>query len=96
MGFHQKRDSTSIRASVDNLIDLTREKEQACRDRQWKVTLGEREVSVRESIARISKLVQQIGDVVIPFAPREAGPPWGVVKAVLRVRLSHYLWRYTD
>jgi hypothetical protein len=88
MGFDQNRDSTSIRANLDDLIQLTREKEQLCRDKQWKVTVGEREISVREYAARISKLLEQLGDIVIPFAPREAGPPWGVVKAVLRVRKS--------
>jgi hypothetical protein len=66
-----------------SLIDADKLSEQ--NDRPLKISIGDREVIIRDYIANTVAFITKIGDVAFAFAPAEASAPWAIAKAVLQV-----------
>lgn len=68
-----------------SLIEANKLSEQ--NDKPLKISIGNREVIVRDYIANTVAFITKIGDVAFSLAPGEASTPWAISKAVLKVSL---------
>lgn len=84
LGFTEQTQTTNEHR-VKDLIGVVQEKEDMCKQKKWKVTFAGHEIIIGDYAVKAATWLQKIGDIVIPFAPPQASPPWGLVKAILQV-----------
>ncbi|KAK4867436.1 hypothetical protein LT330_000946 [Penicillium expansum] len=87
LGFTEQTQTTNEHR-VKDLIGVVQEKEDMCKQKKWKVTFARHEIIIGDYAVKAATWLQKIGDIVIPFAPPQASPPWGLVKAILQIPIN--------
>ncbi|PTB63437.1 hypothetical protein BBK36DRAFT_1171668 [Trichoderma citrinoviride] len=55
----------------------------------FKLEIGNQKIIVREYVADAVAFITMVGDAAIAFAPPQAGAPWAVAKAVMKIPVKH-------
>ena len=83
------QDSMFIKPDFASLKAEVQQKQDRCEAESWKITAGGHVMIVRDFAAKSATWLQQIGDIVIPFAPQAASAPWGLIKGVLQITITY-------
>ncbi|KAJ5113305.1 hypothetical protein N7456_001839 [Penicillium angulare] len=81
--------SVFLQPELDKLKEDVQQKQDQCEKNAWKLQINDHNIIIQDYAAKIATWLQRIGDVVIPFAPKEASPPWGVVRGLLQLPVNH-------
>lgn len=86
---------TQPRDQIKELISLVEgNKLSEQSEEPFKLEIGNQKIIVREYVADAVAFITMAGDAAIAFAPPQAGAPWAVAKAVLKVGNSDSLLEY--
>lgn len=72
---------------------VTRQRD-LCEQGQWRVTIGGREVILRDTAVKVLAWLDKfkgVGDVVVNYDPHHFALPWAGVRFLLKVRDAHTL-----
>lgn len=82
--------ATQPRDQIKELISLVEgNKLSEQSDEPFKLQIGNQKLIVREYVADAVAFITMVGDAAIAFAPPQAGAPWAVAKAVMKVGISY-------
>lgn len=76
--------------AIRTLIRLTKDKQDQCERRRWRVKFGDRELVLRDVASKVIgslRTFMAAGDVAVSYDPAHAALPWAAVRLVLQVRL---------
>lgn len=83
------QDSIFTKPDFESLKGSLQEKQDQCEEESWKITVGDHVLIVRDFAAKSATWLQQLGDIIIPFAPQAASAPWGLIRGVLQIPVSY-------
>jgi hypothetical protein len=86
-------DQKSLREHIDELLELTKKRQDECEKKFWKFQVGDHEIVLRDYAVRIVSCLKTVGDIAIQFAPPQAGVAWSAVKVVMQVRRVYCISR---
>lgn len=76
----------TLSQQVEELVDTAKKNKEECESKSWKFTVDNHEIILRDQAANIVACLEQIGDIVVQFAPPQASIPWSAIKAIMKVR----------
>lgn len=81
--------ATLSHESIDDLINLTKEKQTQCDKKFWRFKIGSHELLLRDCATKIITCLHKfkaVGDVASQYDPVHSAIPWAVVRFLLQVR----------
>jgi len=79
-------DQKSAREQIDDVVQVTKKKQEECEAKFWKFPVGKHEIILRDYAIRIVSSLTTVGNIAIQFAPPQAAIAWSAVKIVMQVR----------
>lgn len=78
---------TDNTAQIDELTTMVKDKVERFKDDSWKITINGKERTWSANGQRVIAGIQDVGNIVIAFAPEPASTIWSAVKVLLSVSL---------
>ncbi|KAJ5712079.1 hypothetical protein N7488_006235 [Penicillium malachiteum] len=87
MGF-DKVTAASMKDSIGGLVDVVNKKQKECKENFWSVSVGGKDVVLRNYTASLLGWLEKAGDIATQFAPPQANLPWDLMKNVMQVSMA--------
>ena len=76
--------TSSVPDQIHALIGIVQTKEEECEKKFWKINIGGNDIVIRDYVKSTLKVLQQVGDVAINFAPAPGSIVWSGVKTIMQ------------
>ncbi|KAL4941934.1 ankyrin repeat-containing domain protein [Aspergillus oleicola] len=89
MGFDKpKSKSANMASDISDLIAAVNAKQKECEKKFWRITIGGKDIVLRDYTTSIIGWLERAGDIAIQFAPPQVSLPWDLVKTIMQIPVA--------
>lgn len=85
-------------SSINDLLQLAKDKQEMCDQRAFKFTFRGQEIILRDTAYKVISFLEKfkaVGDIAVNFDPVHAALPWAGVRFLLQVRCSDCFFKFS-